>query len=73
MIEWSLLSDAIDAYDYYEAGYLPEVFDDTSNKPCSILDQTEFFGVAHGIVKSARNQAENQQMERAKQESKTKK
>ena len=73
LIDWSVLSDALDAHDYYEAGFLPEIHDEKQNRPCSILDQTEFYKIAHGIVKSAINSAEKQAMDRAQSASKSKK
>jgi len=73
LIDWEILTDAIDAYDYYEAGFLPETYDEKKDKPCSILDQPEFYKTAHAIVKSAINSAEKQAMDRAQSASKSKK
>lgn len=55
---WDYVGDAMEAYQLYEAGYLPEVYDNVTHKPLSILDQTEFFTKAHSLVTRVKNKQE---------------
>lgn len=64
-VDWSNVGDAMEAYQYYEGGYLPEVYDTIKGKPLSILDQSEFFTKAHALVTKVKNKAEQKAMEKA--------
>lgn len=64
-VDWSNVGDAMEAYQCYEGGYLPEVYDTVKGKPLSILDQSEFFTKAHALVTKVKNKAEQKAMEKA--------
>lgn len=55
---WEHVGDAMQAYQLYEAGYLPEVQCSVTQRTLSILDQTEFFTSAHALVSKVKNKAE---------------
>lgn len=71
-VDWTNVGDALQAYQFYESGYLPEVYDENTNRPLSILDQTEFFTKAHQVVSKVKNKAEQQAMEASQNSSKSK-
>lgn len=52
------INDAMSCYQYYESGFLPEVWDTQLNRPASILDQTEFFHKSYNMVSKVKNKAE---------------
>lgn len=56
--KWDYVGDAMEAYQLHEAGYLPEVYDNVTGCPLSILDQTEFFTSAHRLVSTVKNKQE---------------
>ena len=62
----------MNCYQYYEKGYLPEVWDTQYNRPCSILDQTEFFHISYNIVTKVKNKAEKKALEASKNKNKAK-
>ena len=62
----------MNCYQYYENGYLPEVWDTQYNRPCSILDQTEFFHISYNIVTKVKNKAEKKALEDSKRKNKAK-
>ena len=64
--EWEYVGDALEAYQLYEGGYLPEVYDNTNGRHLSILDQTEFFTKAHNLVSKIKNKAESTILEKSK-------
>jgi hypothetical protein len=64
--KWDYVGDSLEAWKYYKDGFLPEVYDEGTNRPLSILDQSEFFTVAHSIVESVKNKAEAKQYENVK-------
>ena len=68
--KWEYVGDAMEAWQYYKDGYLPEVYDKGIEKPLSILDQSEFFTVAHSLVESVKNKAEAQMMQKAQNKGK---
>ena len=57
-IDWELLNEAYDSYEYYTEGFLP-------NKG-TILDQPTFFITASKMVKSAIKKAERERYEESK-------
>ena len=59
-------------YQFYEQGYLPEVWDTQYSRPCSILDQTDFFHKSFSVVSKVKNKAEKKRMDDAKKGSKSK-
>ena len=67
--DWTNVGDAVDCHSWYEAGFLPEVWDETLNRPCSIYDQTEFFHLAHSSVAKMKNALEKKHMDKMKQKS----
>lgn len=56
--KWEHVGDAMEAYQLFEAGYLPEVTDNVTGKQLSVLDQTEFFISAHSLVSRVKNKQE---------------
>lgn len=69
-VKWEYVGDSLEAWHYYTDGYLPEVYDVGTKKHLSILDQSDFFTVAHSLVESAKNKAEAQMMQKAKNKGK---
>lgn len=62
--DWNLVRDAMDCYTYREEGFLPYHYDEDLQQPAGILDQTLFFHQASSMVKSIKNQAEMDRMEK---------
>jgi len=64
--DFTYLGDAVDAYKWYTDGYLPEVWDESLQRPCSIMDQTDFFIKASRMVEGVKNKAESERMKESK-------
>ena len=63
---WDYVGDSLSAYAYYEAGFLPEVYDEYTQKNLSILDQSEFFTFGHSIVGMIKNKYEAKRLQQIK-------
>ncbi len=63
---WDYVGDALEAYQYYEGGFLPEVYDEYTKKTLSILDQSDFFTFGHSIVGMVKNKYEAKKLEKIK-------
>jgi hemolysin-activating ACP:hemolysin acyltransferase len=60
--DWTYVNDAVTSYQLYEDKWLPEPYDEYSNRPLGILDQTEFFYESARIVKNIQNKFEAETM-----------
>lgn len=70
--KWDYVGDAMEAYQLFEAGYLPEVQDAVTGRQLSILDQTEFFTGAHTLVSRVKGKQEAKAYEEMNRKNKTK-
>ena len=68
-MDWTYTSDSLQAFQYYNAGFLPETYDASTGRNLSILDQSDFFHKAVSIVERVKNKAEAKAMEDAKRAS----
>lgn len=64
--DWTYVGDALQAHQYYEAGFLPEVEHEVTGRKLSIIDQTEFFTFGHSIVNLVKNKYEASRLQKNK-------
>lgn len=64
--DWTYTKDALMSWQLYEDKWLPEPYDEHTNRPLGILDQTEFFYETARVVKSLTARFEAQSLKEIK-------